>query len=370
MVSKIEKINILKKCSLFSGMGDTELNAIANIVVEMECGRDEILIQDGDTGTSLYLLVGGKANALSIGLDRKEIVHNEFKKGDYFGEMSFVDKQPRCGTVRMMEPGMVLKIPGKSFGNAISSNPDPMLTLMKGLIRKIRSSTQQIEDLVFVISSNELHDAHLETIRRLVLAAVYKDYNTANHIIRVSKYSGLIAEKLELSEDVISSILYAAPMHDIGKIGIPERILLKPGSLTYKEFNVIKTHTTIGAKILSNPKSPLMKCGHEIALWHHEKFNGKGYPHGLSGREIPLSARIVAVVDAFDAMVSRRPYKDPIPVEEVFAEIKNERNEQFDPEIVDVFIENRDQIMKIMKKMENGSQTLSGGFTSDGEIDQ
>jgi len=193
----------------------------------------------------------------------------------------------------------------------------------------------------------ELHKAYLDTIHRLVLAAEYKDEDTGNHIRRMSRYSALIAEKLGLPAKEIQNILYAAPMHDVGKIGIPDSILIKPGKLTDEEFDIMKTHTTIGAKILAGSKAEILQIAGEIALSHHEKWNGKGYPQGLAGYNIPLTARIVGLADVFDALTSRRPYKDPFPVEVAVDIIKKERGEHFDPEIVDVFLENVDDVLKI-----------------------
>jgi putative two-component system response regulator len=136
-------------------------------------------------------------------------------------------------------------------------------------------------------------------------------------------------------------------MHDVGKIGIPDNILLKPGKLTEEEFEIIKTHSTIGAKILANSKAEILKVAEQIALSHHEKWNGNGYPQGLSGDNIPLAGRIVGLADAFDAITSKRPYKDPYPVEMACDIIKKERGEHFDPDLVDVFMENIDEVLKI-----------------------
>jgi putative two-component system response regulator len=165
----------------------------------------------------------------------------------------------------------------------------------------------------------ELQEAYLDTIYRLVLAAEYRDEDTGDHIVRMSRYCALIAEN----------------------------ILMKPGKLTDEEFEIIKTHSTIGAKILANSKAEILKVAEQIALSHHEKWNGNGYPQGLSGDNIPLAGRIVGLADAFDAITSKRPYKDPYPVEMACDIIKKERGEHFDPDLVDVFMENIDEVLKI-----------------------
>jgi len=200
-------------------------------------------------------------------------------------------------------------------------------------------------------SNQELREAYLDTIHRLVLAAEYKDEDTGDHIIRMSHYSALIAEKLGLPAKEVQNIFYAAPMHDIGKIGIPDNILMKPGKLTDEEFTTMKNHSIIGANLLSYSKSEVLKLAEEIAISHHEKWNGKGYPQGLSGDKIPLSGRIVSLADVFDALTSKRPYKDPFPVEKAIDIIKQERGEHFDPDVVDVFLENIDEILKIKEEV-------------------
>ena len=213
----------------------------------------------------------------------------------------------------------------------------------------------------------ELEEAYLDTIHRLVIAAEYKDENTGDHIIRMSRYSALIAKKLGLPDQEVQNILYAAPMHDIGKIGIPDSILVRPGKLTDEEFAIMKTHSIIGAKILSNSKAPILRLAEEIALSHHEKWNGKGYPRGLAGDEIPLSGRIVSLADVFDALTSKRPYKEPFPADKAIEIIKKERGEHFDPQIVDVFLANIDEILKIKQESES---TKPAAFPGNNLIDR
>jgi putative two-component system response regulator len=207
----------------------------------------------------------------------------------------------------------------------------------------------------------ELQGSYLDTIHRLVLAAEYKDEDTGAHIVRMSRYSALIAAKLGLPDEEVQNIQYAAPMHDVGKIGIPDNILMKPGKLTDEEFDFMKTHTTIGAKILVDSKAEILQLAQQIAISHHEKWNGRGYPQGLAGDTIPLAARIVGLTDVFDALTSKRPYKDPFPVEVALDIIKKERGEHFDPDVVNVFFENIDEILKIKDEVDaDGDVSLPG----------
>jgi PAS domain S-box-containing protein len=184
----------------------------------------------------------------------------------------------------------------------------------------------------------ELNEAHLETINRLAYAAEFKDDDTGEHLIRMSRYSSILAQKLDYSEEETLNILYAAPMHDIGKVGIPDKIMHKNGKLDSLEYEQMKEHTVIGAKILANSQSSLVNLAETIALTHHEKWDGSGYPAGLAGKDIPQVGQIVALADCFDALTSRRPYKDPYPIAIARDIIIEEKDKSFGPNIVDTFL--------------------------------
>ncbi|SDU52667.1 response regulator [Desulfobacula phenolica] len=224
-------------------------------------------------------------------------------------------------------------------------SPKEMILRVNRVLRE-RHLKQEAEK-----AHNELKNSYIDSVHRLVMAAEYKDEDTGDHIIRIGKYCSLMAEKLSLSEEFVETIYYAAPMHDIGKIGIPDKILLKPGKLTNIEFETIKTHPQIGARLLSRSKSKILQMAHEIALNHHEKFNGKGYPNQAKGIDIPISGRITAIADTFDALTSKRPYKDPYPPEVTYNIMKKERGEHFDPDILDVFLNNFEQFLDIRGKV-------------------
>ncbi len=185
----------------------------------------------------------------------------------------------------------------------------------------------------------ELHDTQLEIVRRLGRAAEFRDNETGLHIIRMSKYSQLLAQATGLGETQAELILHAAPMHDIGKVGIPDAILLKPGKLTPDEWAIMQTHVAIGAEILHGTANcGLMTLAYQIALCHHEKWDGSGYPNRLVGEAIPQAARIVALADVFDALTSERPYKKAWPIEQAVAEIEAQKGRHFDPRLVQVFV--------------------------------
>lgn len=198
--------------------------------------------------------------------------------------------------------------------------------------------------------TRELEETRLEIIRRLGRAAEYRDNETGLHIIRMSQYSRLLGLADGMSEEEADMLLNASPMHDIGKIGIPDQILLKPGKLTPEEWEIMKTHATIGAEILSGHQSELMQVARQIALNHHEKWDGSGYPKGRSGDEIPLVGRIVAVADVFDALTTTRPYKKAWDLDDAIDYIVQSRETHFDPRLVDLFMKILPDILAIRAK--------------------
>ncbi len=198
--------------------------------------------------------------------------------------------------------------------------------------------------------TQEIKTAYLDTIYRLSIAAEYKDTDTGFHVKRMSHYSAIIAEELGFSEDEVENILYASPMHDIGKIGVPDRILQKPGKLTPEEFEEMKKHTLIGAEILSHSDSDILQLSEKIALSHHEKYDGSGYPYGVSGESIPMEARIVAVADVFDALTSKRCYKPAFSVEKAVSIIQESSGSHFDPKVVEAFLKGLPKILTVKNK--------------------
>lgn len=192
-----------------------------------------------------------------------------------------------------------------------------------------------------------LERAYIDTVNRLSMAAEYKDEEPYDHIIRMGKYSAMLAEKAGVSRELVKIIRYASPMHDVGKIGIPDRILLKQGKLTGPEFEVMKTHTLIGARLLGNSDSHILEMASVIAASHHERWDGGGYPAGLEGESIPLPARIAAITDTFDALTSRRPYRSPYPLDAAMDILRKEREGHFDPTLTDLFLGSMDDITRI-----------------------
>jgi len=205
----------------------------------------------------------------------------------------------------------------------------------------------------------EIRQREHETLLRLAKAGEYRDEDTGNHVIRMARYARLIAEQVGLSEQECEAIELAAPMHDIGKIGIPDEILRKPGRLTHCEFEIMKKHTQMGYEILKDSPSEFLQMGAVIALSHHERFNGTGYPHRLGGQDIPLPARIVSVADAYDALTSARPYKPKWSLEKAIEFLNSQRGRIFDPVCLDAFLSQLDRVTRIQYMLGDQAQKAS-----------
>jgi putative two-component system response regulator len=206
------------------------------------------------------------------------------------------------------------------------------------LERKVRERTRQI------------NETRLQIIQRLGRAAEYKDDDTGMHVIRMSYYTHILAIAAGMSEEDANMLMNAAPMHDIGKIGIPDSILKKPGKLDDDEFDIMRTHTVIGANIIGEDDSQLLQMAKVVAMTHHEKWNGHGYPNKLKGEEIPRIGRIVAIADVFDALTSARPYKDAWSVKDAIELLEEAAGEHFDPQLVPLFVGALPQILEVKNR--------------------
>jgi len=216
--------------------------------------------------------------------------------------------------------------------------------------RVVADRAQWLEEQV-MLATREVRTRERETLMKLAKAGEYRDEETGNHIIRMAKYARLIAEELKLSAMECDEIEAAAPMHDIGKIGIPDHILRKPGKHTAEEQDVMRRHPLIGHGILGDSPSRYLQMGAVIALGHHEKYDGTGYPQGLVGEDIPLPARIAAVADVFDALTSHRPYKQAWSFQEALRYVRSESGKHFDPECVRAFELRIDDVASIMQEL-------------------
>lgn len=234
---------------------------------------------------------------------------------------------------------------------------DNLLEQKEILEMKVQERTFELNE-----TTKKMEFFSLEAILRLSRAAEYRDDDTGNHVFRVGLYSAEIAKELKLPEETVKKLMWSAPMHDVGKIGIPDNILQKPGKLTDEEWVMMRNHTVMGKEILEGSSSDIIKMAEMLAMGHHEKWNGKGYPEGKKGKEIPILCRIVAIADVFDALTTERPYKKPFSIEKSFGILKEERGEHFDPEIVDAFFRIENKILEIKEKYSDVEKIDSSEF--------
>ncbi len=275
------------------------------------------------------------------GMDDKEGRIRAFKTGANDFVIKPIDMSELA--VRM---SYLLKM--KEAQDVISRNKqelEEMLDKRTGVLR------EALEELA--VAKRIAHNAHLETIQRLAIAAEFKDQDTAAHIKRLGHYSSILARGLELPSNEVNIIFHATPMHDVGKLGIPDRHLLKPGKLDENEWHVMKQHTVIGARILGGSESELLRAGEVIAMSHHERWDGFGYPNGLAEEDIPVWGRICTVADVFDALTSKRPYKHAFPNKEAYEILREGRGCHFDPCILDKFFDMRDEIEETQRNYQD-----------------
>ncbi len=199
-------------------------------------------------------------------------------------------------------------------------------------------------------STKLIEEREYEALHILGKVSEFKDYLTGAHIARVGHYAKLLASEYGFDEEFQEIIFYAAQLHDIGKVGIDDSVLLKPGKFDEKDYEIMKKHPKIGYDILTNSKSKYLKMGAQIALTHHERYDGKGYPSGLKENFIPIEGKIVAICDCFDALISKRLYKDAWPFEKAFSFIEENKGTMYDPLLVDIFLENKDKVIEIYNK--------------------
>ena len=201
-----------------------------------------------------------------------------------------------------------------------------------------------------LVRVDELKRTRLEIVQRLGLAAEYKDNETGRHVIRMSHYARILGLALGMGETEAEDLLHAAPMHDVGKIGIPDSILRKPGPLDADEWKIMRSHAAIGGEIIGRHAHGMLAMAHDLAVTHHEKWDGSGYPNGLAGERIPLVGRIVAIADVFDALTSARPYKEAWPVGRAVDHLLRERGRHFQPELVDLFLKQMPALLEIKQR--------------------
>ncbi|MDH5301613.1 MAG: response regulator [Gammaproteobacteria bacterium] len=278
---------------------------------------------------------------------------NALTTSDYLSVLVLTAQIDRDTRIRALQAG-ARDFLNKPFDVVELINRIRNMLEVRMLHHQVRMQNDALEEKIRA-RTEELEQTRLEIIRRLGRAAEYRDNETGLHIVRMSKMSKLLAVKLGLSKADCDLILNASPMHDVGKIGIPDAILLKPGKLAPAEWQTMQKHPEIGAELLSGHASGLLEAARQIALCHHEKWDGSGYPAGLRAEQIPLFARIVAVADVFDALTSERPYKKAWSLDDAINYLREGAGLHFDPHLIDIFLAHLDEFVAIRERYSDQS---------------
>ena len=350
----LETLLKLGKEILFQKNVEKLIETIANITREvLNADRCSIFLYDKEKDI-LYSKIAHGVKRLEIPKDKGivgftfntgeiQIVLDAYKDSRFYPE---IDKVTGYKTKSLLTAPL-LDSKNKPFGviEVINKKEGFFTNFDAELLVLFSSYISYILENAFL--NEKVGESYRKLIYKLSSAAEFKDEETSLHTKRVALYSSLIAENIPLEEEFSKNIRFAAPMHDVGKIGIPDKILLKKGKLTKEEFDIIKTHPTIGYKILFDPDSELLKIAANIARDHHEKWNGTGYPMGKKEEEISIEGRIVAIADVFDALVSKRPYKQPFSFDKAMEIIKEGKGKHFDPILTEIFLNNKKLVYEI-----------------------
>ena len=302
----------------------------------------ERIFNAGDHGRSLHIVTSGAVNILREG-DLPTVLLHRVEPGKVFGTIALLEPGPRTASAVAADDTVTTEIERDDLLAVIDANREAVPALLgamaRSLIQAREAVTVRADDLEKMVQERtaEVHDTQLEIIRRLGRAAEYRDDDTGIHIVRMSKFSTRLARASGASARDVALITDASQMHDIGKLGVPDSVLLKPGKLDAEEWELMKAHSVIGSDLLAGSRSEIVQLAQMIALSHHEKWDGSGYPNGLVREQIPLSARICTVADVFDALMSPRPYKKPWTLDQAVDEIRKSGGSHFDPDLARIF---------------------------------
>jgi HD-GYP domain-containing protein (c-di-GMP phosphodiesterase class II) len=329
----------------------------------------EAVFEEGDVGHSLFVVCHGTLKVVRPTHDAS-LVLDRMTPGEAFGELAIFNSAARSASVIALEECETIEIRGEDLERVLDANPGAARHMLGQLAGSLTAAKEEVSRYSRRLEAEvrertaELRDSQLEVVRRLTQAAESRDLETGVHITRMSRMASHLALAAGAAPSECELLLHAAPMHDVGKIAIPDSILLKPGRLTPEEWEVMKTHAELGARLLEGSPSPVVETGRLIALTHHERWDGTGYPQGLKGEEVPFVARLTAVCDVFDALISERPYKSAWPLDEALSEIKRQSGRHFDPELVRVFVQQYPEIVRIVE--ESGGLDRTGVLPSVG----
>ncbi|HWL65640.1 MAG TPA: HD domain-containing phosphohydrolase, partial [Actinomycetota bacterium] len=334
----------LARSDLLGALPPAALEELAGHVRLNEYRAGQVIFREGDLGDSLHIVRSGLVKVVRPGAEGREVTLSTMGPGKTFGELAVLDPAPRSASVVAIDLTHTIEISKAELEELLDRDPGLSRQLLATMARSLTVAKEevtkqnQVLDLKVQERTQELQESQLEVIRRLGRAAEFRDDDTGLHISRMSRFCARLAAEAGFTDQDCELLLQAAPMHDIGKIGIPDRVLLKPGKLDDEEWEIMKTHPMLGAELLSGATSKVMQLAQGIARAHHEKWNGKGYPDGLKYEDIPILARICTISDVFDALISERPYKNAWTVDDALELIDKQAGEDFDPHLAKLFV--------------------------------
>src|SRR3954451_3782246 len=336
----------LAQAPLFAELPHDALQELAANARRRRFAPGDVVFHEGAPGDALHVIRRGLLAVVRPSRD-PGLILNRMSAGECFGEIAVLTEASRLASVVAVEPSETLEVTKEDFDRVLAANPRATRRMLGALARSLTLAREEVTrhnshlEATVRERTADLRESQLEVVRRLSHAAESRDDHTGVHTSRMSRMCAELGRAAGLQESEVELLLHAASMHDIGKIAIPDRILLKPGPLQPDEWELMKSHTIVGAEMLAGSSSPVVQMGEVIARAHHEKWEGTGYPLGLKGDEIPLVARICSVCDVYDALVSDRPYKAAWPVDQALAELKRLSGRHLDPRLVALFVERR-----------------------------
>jgi HD-GYP domain-containing protein (c-di-GMP phosphodiesterase class II) len=321
----------LKELSFFSDIPEHDLRQIAEIMTEKTYRKGAVIIEERTEAERFFIIYRGKIEITKKFESDEEFVLSVQSDGDFFGEMALLDEQPRSATARALEPTIVLETSRKNFETLLYKAPTLAYRIMKELSSRLRETGALLVSHLHQ-RNRQLYRSHIDTIAMVVQAIEKRATQTSGRTRRVASLAKAIGRAMDLSTEQLMVLEVSALLHDLGMLAVPETLLSRPGPLAEGEYEAVKKHPQIGKEMIEG--IPFLEKAIPDVFHHHEKFDGAGYPEGLSGTGIPLASRILAVVDAFEAMTHGRPYRDRLDVERAIEEIRQGAGSQFDPKVV------------------------------------
>ncbi len=353
-----ENVNLFQQSQLLKTLPLAVLGPLAKTAERVRFGAGEVIFEKDATDDRMFIVMSGVVEIRTRSEGQRITT---LRAGQPFGELAAFDPSPRSTAAVAKTDCEVVAVTRASLVDVLEHSPGALLATVGNLARSLSEAGEQVM-LVNRFLENEVRgrteevrETQLEIVHRLSSVAEFRDGETGANIYRMTRYCKVIADGAGLDDLAVNELLLAAPMHDIGKIGVPDSVLLKPGALDEDEWRIMQAHTTMGAQILGGSRSSAIQLGEQIALEHHERWDGTGYPNGLRGEEISLEARISTIADVFDALTAERPYKEAWPFEKALGLVDNSRGTMFDPELVDIFLHEEDEVRAIHQASLNGT---------------